>query len=515
MNRTNYILKTALITGAFFLFPFLFLAQNGLLELLPGSDKLGYDERTGAHRLVGNVNFIYQGNTMYCDSAHYYDKSQEVRAYGNVHITKDEINLYCDSLYYNGKTRRAKLWGHVRVRDLEYKLSTDTLEYDAKKGQGIYRHGGKIESITSNEVLTSRVGYFYPESKSFFFSGKVNYKNEDLRMTTDTLQYVYSKQTTYFYGPTKILKGETTMFCERGWYNVESGEGSLIRNAQILKESQRIYGDTLLYQPNLGLSIGKGNVFFIDTLEGTLLQGNYGKLSEKDHYSIITGNAIATRIREKDTLHIFADTLFNQNDTLDKLISLKGYHHVKILNSSVQATCDSMFYNKTNGTMDLYNDPIVWASNGELKGDSMTVFLNDSLVERVFIRRGSSVVMEIDSGRYYNQLSGKEIIALFKDNEVVRTDITGSASTIFFPENKEEKDTLVTIKRMGMNRLYASELRIYLDSGEITGITYYDRPDGVFYPMDAIPKEEQFIKNFQWSPAIRPSRKLVERVRWN
>ena len=95
--------------------PLLSNAQKSVLELLPGADKLGYDARTGAHRLTGSVNFIYQGNTMYCDSAHYFDKTNEVRAYGNVHITKDDINLFCDSLYYNGKTRKAKLWGHVRV----------------------------------------------------------------------------------------------------------------------------------------------------------------------------------------------------------------------------------------------------------------------------------------------------------------------------------------------------------------------------------------------------------------
>ena len=90
------------------MFPEFLGAQKNILELLPGSEKLGYNEKTGAHRLVGSVNFSYQGNTMYCDSAHYFDKTQEVRAYGNVHVTKDEINLFCDSLYYNGKTRKAK-----------------------------------------------------------------------------------------------------------------------------------------------------------------------------------------------------------------------------------------------------------------------------------------------------------------------------------------------------------------------------------------------------------------------
>lgn len=497
-------MKIALATGAFFLLPNLIFAQKNILELLPGSKKMSYNEKTGAHSLVGSVNFIYQGNTMYCDSAQYYDKTQEVKAYGNVHITKEEINIFCDSLYYNGKTRKAKLWGHVRIRDLEYKLTTDTLEYDSKSGQGIYRHGGKIESIVSNEVLTSRVGYFHPETRNFFFSGKVKYKNDDLSMTTDTLQYTYSNQTTRFYGPTKIVRGKTTMFCERGWYNIQTEEGSLIKNAVILEESKTIKGDTLLYQPLLGQSIGKGHVYFTDTTQAIEFYGDYALNSEKDHYSFLTGHALAVKIQKKDTIYIHADTLYNQNDSLGKALYSTGYNNVEIFNTTVQAKCDSIYFGQEMGKMELFKDPIVWSRNAELKGDKMDIFLKDSLLEKIHIDGNATVLMEIDSGMYYNQIEGREIIALFTDNELTRSDVHGNAKTIFFPEQEEKTDSTLTVKRLGMNRLYASDLRLYLDSGEIVGITYFDKPDGVFYPMDQINKEEQFIRNFKWKAFLRP-----------
>jgi hypothetical protein len=59
-----------------------------------------------------------------------------------------------------------------------------------------------------------------------------------------------------------------------------------------------------------------------------------------------------------------------------------------------------------------------------------------------------------------------------------------------------------------MNRVIASDLRIYLDSGEVKGITYFDKPDGVFYPMDQINPEEQFINGFILYPALRPKSPL-------
>jgi lipopolysaccharide assembly outer membrane protein LptD (OstA) len=498
------ILKIALFIGAFFLMPLLSSAQKSVLELLPGADKLGYDAKTGAHRLTGSVNFIYQGNTMYCDSAHYFDKTNEVRAYGNVHITKDDINLFCDSLYYNGKTRKAKLWGHVRVRDSEYKITTDTLEYDAKKAQGIYRHGGKIESIVSNEVLTSRIGYFYPQSRSFFFSGKVKYKNDDLSMSTDTLQYTYSKQTTYFFGPTKIVRGKTTMFCERGWYNVVTEEGSLIRNAEIYQDSKTIKGDTLLYQPLKGRSIGKGHVYFKDTAQSIEFYGDYAINSDTNNYSYLTGHALAKRIQNKDTIYIHADTLFNQNDSLGKALFVRGSKNVKIFHNDIQAQCDSLHFEEPKGIMEMHYSPIIWAKNAELKGKKMTVYIVDSLIDHIFIEENATAIMEIDTGNYYNQIAGKEMTAYMKNNELVRSDVNGTAKTIFYPQDEEKTDTSFTIKRLGMNRLYASDLRVYLDSGEVIGVTYFDKPDGVFYPMSKINKEEQFISNFEWNPFLRP-----------
>ena len=101
------IFKSALFISALFFLSNITNAQDDILELLPGSETLEYDENTGVHRLIGNVNFIYQGNKMYCDSAYYFQRIRSVRAYGKVHVNKrDTLNLYCDSLYYNGNTKK-------------------------------------------------------------------------------------------------------------------------------------------------------------------------------------------------------------------------------------------------------------------------------------------------------------------------------------------------------------------------------------------------------------------------
>jgi hypothetical protein len=59
---------------------------------------------------------------------------------------------------------------------------------------------------------------------------------------------------------------------------------------------------------------------------------------------------------------------------------------------------------------------------------------------------------------------------------------------------------------MGLNRLYARELVVDLDRGEVVKINFVGKPDGVFYPMDQIDEKERFIRGFSWNPTLRPKK---------
>ncbi len=526
--------KIALLLSAFFLCVPAFSQVFG--ELLPGSSALVYDEKKGVHKLLDGANFVYQGNTMYCDSAYYFERNKTIRAYGNVHIRKsDNVNLFCDSLCYFSSNGLATLWGNVRATDAEYRLTTDSMTYNTRNEQGIYRNGGKIENQFKRETLTSKIGYFYPNSKNFFFRTNVVYDSDELSMTTDSLQYQYSKSTCFFFGPTCIVTEDAILQGEKGWYNMNTEAGSLIKNAQIDQESRIIKGDTLLYSPKEKIAEGFGNVYVYDTIDRMAFSGNYALMNDSLKFSLLTNDAMAIKYQDSDTIHIHADTLYNLNDSLGKRLTTLGYHGVKIFSKNIQGIGDSLSFEKVNGFIELYKKPILWSNNGELKGDSMRVYLDDSLIYEARIWGKATAIMEVDSGNYYNQIAGKHINAFFENNEVKIAKVIGNAQTIYFPlEEGEEQvkldsiktlndstvidlpkdslnvnDTLsnnkvVVIKRLGMNRFYASDIKIYFDSGEVVGVTYYEQPDGIFYPMDKIDKEEQFVQNFSTNFMLRP-----------
>jgi hypothetical protein len=128
----------------------------------------------------------------------------------------------------------------------------------------------------------------------------------------------------------------------------------------------------------------------------------------------------------------------------------------------------------------------------------------DSVIEKAQILGNASSIMKVDTGTCFNQLSGKRIDAWFKESMLVKAKVSGQAWTIFYPLEDQKNDSILTRKRKGLNRLFASELIVYLDSGEVSKITFFDKPDGVFFPIDQIEDKERFIRNFSWNPMLRP-----------
>ena len=481
-------------------------SQDSPLRLIEGSDDIRLDGKTGNYIVRGNVRFVKDDTKMFCDSAFYNKDESTVRAYGNVHINKqDTINLYCDSLFYDLETEFAKLWGNVRVRDNDYKLVTDSLDFYNKENKAVYRAGGVITNMISPEKLVSDVGYIYTESKNFFFRSNVVYTDEKYKITTDTLKYNSASKKAFFFGPTNIYSEDGDMYCEKGWYHTGDEEGVFQQNAFIDREKEYISGDSLYYNGVAGLSIGKGNVVIRDTANRIEFNGDFARSDENEHFAFITGHALAKRFEdEEDTLFIHADTLYNYLDTLNEPKLMLGYYGVKLFKSDMQGVCDSLSYDRVSGEMNLYVDPILWAKNAQLTGDTISVYEKEGDIERAFLRLDALVVTEVDSSNYYNQVAGKTLNAYFDSSEIRKVDIEGNAQTIYFMEDEDEEDSVIVVTRSGMNRIMASNFSLFFERGDISAAVYRNSPDGKMYPMDKIVDKDKKVETFQWDNTRRP-----------
>jgi lipopolysaccharide export system protein LptA len=500
------IVKIALLlTSAIFLSTTFSWGQKTPLKLIEGSEDIRLDGKTGNYIVRGNVRLVKDDTKTFCDSAYYNKNNETVRAYGNVHMNKsDSLNLFCDSMFYDMKIEFAKLWGNVRVRDLEYKLTTDSLDFYVKEKRGVYKRNGMVTSSLSDEKLSSVIGYFYTAEKNFFFKDSVTYQKDSIYITTDTLRFNSRLKTAFFYGPTHITQGKTNMFCEKGWFHTEDDEGVLQKNAFIDNPKTYIAGDSLYYSGKKQLYIAKGNVIVLDTNNRSELNGNYAYGNEQEGFSYVTGKALAKNFKTADTLYIHADTLFNYMDSINESRLLLAHRKVKIFKSDMQGVCDSLSYDRHKGEMNLFTNPVLWAKNAQLSSDSMTVWEKDGDIQKAYLRAKPLIITEVDSANYYNQITGKTLTAYFDSTQIRRVDIMGNAKTLYFVEEEKEEDTVIVVNLSGLNRIYASDITLYFEKGDIQAATYRDAPDGVVYPMNKIDKKEERVDGFKWDNSRRP-----------
>lgn len=188
-------------------------------------------------------------------------------------------------------------------------------------------------------------------------------------------------------------------------------------------------------------------------------------------------------------------------DTVYRLI--KGFRNVRIYRSDFQSVCDSLVAVSRDSTIHLYIDPVLWNQNSQITSDVMDIFTaNSQIVRAEFVGR-PLMISELDT-MHYNQVAGKTMTALFRDNQIYRNDVKGNAQTIYFMQEDDSPDII------GLLVLESGDLTFFIEEKQVVKITYRNNPVYTIYPMDKIPSDVAlFLKDFKWEAKRRPVQRDV------
>lgn len=188
-------------------------------------------------------------------------------------------------------------------------------------------------------------------------------------------------------------------------------------------------------------------------------------------------------------------------DTIYRLI--KGFHDVRIYRSDFQSVCDSLVAISRDSTIHLYIDPVLWNQNSQITSDVMDIYTaNGQVVRAEFVGR-PLMISELDT-MHYNQVAGKAMTALFRNNQIYRNDVKGNAQTIYFMQEDDAPDII------GLLVLESGDMTFYIEEKQVVGITYRNNPVYTIYPMDKIPPDiALFLKDFKWEAKRRPTQRDV------
>ena len=468
---------------------------------LEHTDRLSVDEklRPGAQMLNGNVYFRHDNAHMFCDSAFFYQDENSLDAFGNVRIIQaDTIFVYGDVLYYNGNTKLARLRRNVRMENRNAVLTTDSLNYDRMLNLAYYYTGGKIKDELN--TLTSVWGQYSPDTDRALFRRNVHLVNPNFTMDADTLKYNTKTNIADIVGPTHIIYGdETDIFSERGWYDTSTEHSMLLNRSKVVhKDGKTLVGDTIFYDKQKSFGEAFRRVELTDSVQKITLNGHYLYYDELTEYGLATDSALLYDWSSADTMYVHADTLQVLKDSVFNIA--KGHYNVRIFRNDVQGVCDSLIYSTNDSILNMYGEPVLWAEGSQLSGEHIKIYTKNQQVEQVVIQR-SAVASQQVTDEYFNQLSGKEIIAYVDSGALHKIFVNGNAETIYFPV--DEGDGLL----VGMNKSQSSFVTMYLKEQKMEKILLTTTSTANMYPLFQVSGADLYLRNFFWVEEQRPTDK--------
>ena len=465
------------------------------------ADETRFDQRINpdAQILVGDVVFRHDSMYMYCDSALFYETSNSLDAYGNVKMNQgDTLFLYGDRLHYNGDEMLAKVRENVVMIDKQMTLTTDSLNYDRTINLGYYFNWGTVEDTLN--VLTSEWGEYDTQTNDAVFNYQVTLTNPNFVLTSDTLCYNTQTQVATIVGPSDIKSDQNHIFSTLGRYYTASGEAHLLNRSVLTNDDKRLIGDSIYYDRNGGFGEAFDHVEMDDFGGKTRLTGDYTYYNELEDSAYATRRAIAIDYSQGDSMFIHGDTLrrLTRNPETDSVFRIvQAYRKVRIFREDVQAVCDSLVFNSKDSCMTMFFDPVVWSGPQQVLGEVIHVYLNDSTVEWAHVKNQALIMEKVDTDQF-NQISGREVKAYFKDGQIDKSDVEGNVAVIYY--YTEEGDSIA----FGMNTTECTYLTAFMKEGLVDKLYIKEQSNGVFYPITQIPAGKDKLSNFAWLNKLRP-----------
>ncbi|GHV40964.1 hypothetical protein FACS1894179_08350 [Bacteroidia bacterium] len=500
--------------------------------------------------------YLYCDSAYYNQVANTFDAFSNVRMEQG-----DTIFLYGNFMYYDGNTKLVRFRENVSLEHYPKKnktnvttLLTDSLNYDRIMNIGYYFDGGML--IDSLNELTSYWGQYEPGLHMATFKDSVILKNPKFMLYSDLLKYDTAGKLALISTPTKIVSDSGLIYTSKGWYNTNTEESLLLDQSTVLnKEGNRILrGDSIFYHKAKGYGEVFGNMFLQDTLKKVILMGDYGYYNELTDYAMATDSAFCIEYSQPDSLFIHGDTLklititdtvkqiqrnivhkpvdslltdsahYQVNDSLhvdhalvkpvlaagdsvsenrqktDSIQTfrmIKAYYGVRFYRTDIQGICDSLQFSARDSIIHMYKDPVLWNTDRQLSGDTIDVFMNDSTIDYMHVKRYAFSIEQKDSV-HFNQMKSRSLKIYFENKKTREVLAEGNVETISYPEERNGE-----LSRL-LNRLEVSYLKITFVDGKFNRMVGWSENVSKMTPFDLVKPDQLRLKDFYWFDYLRP-----------
>ena len=518
--KPSFCIRAVLI--AQFFLGSLYAQESKIVEIRQAGGSTQDQERyPGANILFKSddkrVLLFHEGALIESDQAFFYAKQNYFRALGKVVFTQgDSLRMTCKTIEYDGKTKKAFAQGNVYLERPDMTLRTEELNLDRINEKAFYNTPGII--VDSTSTLTSNQGQYFMDQKKYRFISDVTINNPEYIVNSEQLDYFTESNQAYLYGNSKI-EGETyTVLCERGFYDMDREKGIFKQNATLFYNNKIIKGDSLYFESERNYAAATKNISIVDTINNSIITGNYGEIFKERDSAIITRRAMAVNIIDQDSLFIHADTLVATGPEEKRI--LRAYYDVRILKSDLRGRSDSLYLDESIGLTKLLKkpltkqqeqvfteknyhekNPVLWFDESQMTGDEIQL-LSDTKTNKLDSLKidGRVFIIEKDtlSEDGYQQIKGGLLRGAFKESKLDNIVITKNTEMVYYLYNDED------LQLIGIDKTTCSALKMQFVDGQIDEITFLVSPNGNVYPEDELPENDRTLKGFTWRILQRP-----------
>ncbi len=462
---------------------------NSKDEIL-SADRGAYNNRTRDYMFRSNAYILTKEQEIWSDSLDYNSISEDVRMYGNIQMRDDDngVMAFGDYGEYWGKPQNGLLTRNPSVLWYD-KEKRDTL-YMCSDSMFLYTYPASLELNKKKEqsiVLPSGEELITPGSSRYRDQGNTGADTLTNVVDSDTLT-VSLPDSTMSPKELKKLRKEEEKRIKQEERNKKIRERLEAREqkAEARRQKRAERQAKALERRNAR----RGIVTVVDSTSVVV-----------DSTSIVVDSLPPV---PSDTLAVAADSLSAPaapGDSLQRVFY--AYHNVRIYRDDFQAVCDSLVGFSKDSMAYMYIEPVLWQENNQITAAEIIIYVKNKQLDRAFFSDEPMMVAEVEPNDKYNQIKGRTMEALFRNNDIYRHNVEGNAQTLYYMVDEKTGDY------MGFMTIESANSSFFIDSLGMERIVYRGQPKYTIYPMELIPPSMKTLPGFGWHIERRPEKATV------
>ncbi len=491
------------------------------------SDYLKYTSAQKVAFMRGNVSLTDGKNNLKCEELTY-NLDSKIAQYDNWGVLhNDSTRVISKTGTYFVKEKNARFKGSVMIDDPEYNIKSEDLLYntDSKVTQFFAR--STVVRDNGNSILMTSKGTYDGIHGIAHFADHSAIWNNGQYIEGDSLYY--NKETGYGLAEGRVISIDTvqhsTMYCGHAeyfqkkrilWATVKpvleqvNGKDTLYMRADTFYSAPMVKvappkagnnTDTAnMQRTGANADTAKKNKEFDDALlKPTVHKAKY-KIPNAKTDTIDVAKKPGKKKKNKKGA-VIQSAVAVDTATADTTAPLYfiGYHHVLIFSDSLQGRCDSVSYTRSDSTIRMIYNPIAWAHNSQITGDTILLMLDSSRLRQMYVPNNAFVISQSgpEKAQFFDQVQGKTMTAYFKNNQISKMLVWPEAQSIYYP--KDDKGAYI-----GVDQSSSVKMLVFFEDQKITNIKFDEDVKVTMTPFEKADIPNMKLGKFKWLIKERP-----------